>query len=294
MKIAHETYTHEELADFRPVIQKILLQNSRSVVAALIQSRSRDDPGRAARRSNKAVDGVQCASIHIQTNCEHIIMKHRIDSDSPDFMFLPEFGRAVLDLWAEEIIPVLLDHPSRLSVDDNAAYFFAETQRIVAEEYVPSIEDILHATERGILETCFKMGQLSIRVLQVYGQECEPRKWIHVFEGVTEESFALFEAVVNSRWFLRTSVLLFLTDMAEFRTKLHEVPLTQFFIEYSGGMDVNKGAKYILWRFMQLNRARISMYPHITEASSVQNVRLLFTAVKERILQNALIDSDIL
>ena len=63
-----------------------------------------------------AVDG---ASI-IQANCEYI-MNHRIDTYSPEFSFLPNFGRAIQDLWAEEIIPVLQNHPSRLSVDDNAA-----------------------------------------------------------------------------------------------------------------------------------------------------------------------------
>jgi hypothetical protein len=48
-------------------------------------------------------------------------MNHRTDTDSPEFLFLPKFGRAIQDLWAEEIIPVLLDDPSGLSVDDNAA-----------------------------------------------------------------------------------------------------------------------------------------------------------------------------
>ena len=113
------------------------------------------------------------------------------------------------------------------------------------------------------METYFNMGQISIRVLQVYSQLSERKKWIHLFEGVTSimfyaslsgysesvagwskqvcllplltmydanrlqtrlsESLFLFESVVNSRWFLRTSVLLLLTDIAEFRTKLHEV-----------------------------------------------------------------------
>ena len=59
-------------------------------------------------------------SASTQANCEYI-MKHRIDTDSPDFSFLPNFGRAVQDLWTEEIIPVLLDRPPSLSVDDNAA-----------------------------------------------------------------------------------------------------------------------------------------------------------------------------
>jgi guanine nucleotide-binding protein subunit alpha len=39
------------------------------------------------------------------------------------------------------------------------------------------------------METYFQMGQQSIRVLQVYGQECERRKWIHLFQGVTSIIF---------------------------------------------------------------------------------------------------------
>ena len=56
----------------------------------------------------------------MKANCEYI-MSHRIDTDSPEFSFGPKFCRALQDLWAEQIIPVLLEHPSRLSVDDNAA-----------------------------------------------------------------------------------------------------------------------------------------------------------------------------
>ena len=55
-----------------------------------------------------------------QAKCEYI-MNHPIDTDSPVFSFLPKFGQVVQDLWVEEIIPLLLDHPSALSVDDNAA-----------------------------------------------------------------------------------------------------------------------------------------------------------------------------
>jgi hypothetical protein len=48
-------------------------------------------------------------------------MSHRIDTDSPEFSFQPKFSQAVQDLWAEQVIPVLEEDPSRLSVDDNAA-----------------------------------------------------------------------------------------------------------------------------------------------------------------------------
>jgi len=72
------------------------------------------------------------------------------------------------------------------------------------------------------------------------------------------------------------------------------VRLEKYFSEYTGGDDINKAAKYILWRFMQANRARLSVYPHLTQATDTSNIRLVFAAVKETILQNALKDSGIL
>ena len=75
------------------------------------------------------------------------------------------------------------------------------------------------------------------------------------------ESLILFESVINSRWFLRTSIILFLNKIDVFKSKLPKVPLERYFPEYTGGPDINKAAKYILWRFMQANRARLSVYP---------------------------------
>jgi len=93
------------------------------------------------------------------------------------------------------------------------------------------------------------------------------------------ESLVLFDSVINSRWFLRTSIVLFLNKIDVFRRKLRrvsdwrhllfvsckptipKVPLEQYFQEYTGGPNVNKATKYILWRFMQANRAKLSVYP---------------------------------
>ena len=100
------------------------------------------------------------------------------------------------------------------------------------------------------------------------------------------ESLVLFESVINSRWFLRTSIILFLNKIDVFKAKLPkvfthlysfplppfydhyllQVPLDGFFPEYTGGTDVNKGAKYILWRFMQANRARLNVYPQFVNS----------------------------
>ncbi|KAK0443968.1 heterotrimeric G-protein alpha subunit, GPA3-like protein [Desarmillaria tabescens] len=207
-------------------------------------------------------------------------------------------------------IPQLLDeHSSDFYLMDSAFYFFTEVLRIGAPGYTPTETDILRAraTTTAITETRFTMGQLQIHMFDVGGQRSERRKWIHCFESVTSiifctaiseydqvlledkkqnrmaESLVLFESVINSRWFLRTSIVLFLNKSDSATSP-----------EFPGGKDINKAAKYILWRFMKANRARLSVYPHLTQATDTANVRLVFVAVKETILQNALKDSGIL
>jgi len=75
------------------------------------------------------------------------------------------------------------------------------------------------------------------------------------------ESLVLFDSVVNSRWFMRTSIVLFLNKVDLFRQKLKKSPLVEYFPDYSGGEDVNRAAKYLLWRFNQVNRAHLNLYP---------------------------------
>jgi hypothetical protein len=129
MKTLHEGHpndepaqlTYKKLAVLRPAIWKILLHNLQRIVMAI-----RSQNLGPARRSNRvrfvfytppslSVDGVS-----IQANCE-CIMNHRIDAHNPESSFLPKFGRTVQDLWAEDIIPMLLDRPSCFSVNEKAA-----------------------------------------------------------------------------------------------------------------------------------------------------------------------------
>ena len=90
----------------------------------------------------------------------------------------------------------------------------------------------------------------------------------------------------------------------------HQVPLERYFPEYTGGPDIDKASRYILGRFMQTNRARLSVYPQyapeplscislilvvsLVQATDATTIRLVGAAVKEMILQNALKDSGVL
>jgi len=48
------------------------------------------------------------------------------------------------------------------------------------------------------------------------------------------ESLVLFESVINSRWFLRTSIILFMNKIDLFAAKLTKIPLEKFFTDYTG------------------------------------------------------------
>ena len=103
-----------------------------------------------------------------------------------------------------------------------------------------------------------------------------------------------FDSVVNSRWFARTSVVLFLNKIDVFAEKLQYSPLENHFPDYTGGNNINKAAKYILWRFNQVNRSGLNIYPHVTQATDTSNIQLVMAAVKETIMENTLKDSGLI
>ncbi|KAF2771987.1 G-protein alpha subunit [Teratosphaeria nubilosa] len=301
MKIIHQNgYTRDELALYRHTIYKNLLDCAKALIGAIRQFEvDFDDP---ANREEA-----------------EYIMEYAVDPD-PHQPLDGRVGDAIASIWADKSTPKVFEHQNEFYLMDSAPYFFDEVKRIAGPEYIPTEADVLRARTKttGIYETRFQMGQLSIHMFDVGGQRSERKKWIHCFENVTSiifcvalseydqvlleessqnrmmESLVLFDSVVNSRWFMRTSIILFLNKVDLFRAKLKKSPLAGYFPDYSGGEDVNRAAKYLLWRFNQVNRAHLNLYPHLTQATDTSNIRLVFAAVKETILQNALKDSGIL
>ena len=79
-----------------------------------------------------------------------------------------------------------------------------------------------------------------------------------------------------------------------FAEKLQYSPLENHFPDYTGGNNINKAAKYILWRFNQVNRSGLNIYPHVTQATDTSNIQLVMAAVKETIMENTLKDSGLI
>ncbi|KAJ6596186.1 heterotrimeric G-protein alpha subunit, GPA3-like protein [Mycena vulgaris] len=307
MKIIHQAgFTQRERAEYRTTIYKNVLDSARTLARVVRRvGVERLEKGEQAHAARLLAAPTPAADVLAQTHA----------------VLTPALAEAIFQVAKAQAVERLVDeHPAEFYLMDSALYFFASIHRIADPTYVPSEEDVLRARAKStaIIETRFWMGDLSIHMFDVGGQRSERKKWIHCFESVTSiifctalseydqvleeerrvnrmrESLYLFESVINSRWFLRTSVILFLNKIDVFKRKLPKIPLGRYFPEYAGGNDLQKAAKYILWKFMQENRAKLTVYPHVTQATNTKNIRLVFAAVKETILQNALKDSGIL
>lgn len=192
--------------------------------------------------------------------------------------------------------------------------FFDNINRISKPDYLPSNEDILRARIKttGISETLFKSGLINIRMVDIGGQRPERKNWIKTFEGVTTiifcvslseydqflieestvnrllESFQLFQSIVTSRWFTKTSIVLFLNKKDIFLRKISKIPLSNYFPDYEGGKDYSRATDYIKQKFLSLNVNKLQIYPYLTEATDTNNINLVFAAVKETVLTNSL------
>ncbi|KAI9265129.1 heterotrimeric G protein alpha subunit A [Phascolomyces articulosus] len=300
MKIIHQKgYSRDELKAWRSIVHKNLVDSAKDLVTS-------------ARKLKRKFTQPKNEEISIR-----IVEDYVLPIEIPPGEGLPsDLILAIQSIWQDEsTMDILEQGSSQFYIMDSASYFLNHAKRVSQPDYIPTVDDVLQARLKttGITETWFLMGKINVHMFDVGGQRSERKKWIHCFESVTSiifcvalseydqvlqeetkqnrmmESLVLFESVVNSRWFLRTSIILFLNKIDLFVSKMNRVPLERYFPDYTGGNDPSKGTKYLLWRFNQTNRMNLKIYPHLTQATSTSNVTIGAT-----ILKNALQDSGIM
>jgi guanine nucleotide-binding protein G(i) subunit alpha len=95
------------------------------------------------------------------------------------------------------------------------------------------------------------------------------------------ESLKLFEETINSSWFERTPVILFLNKIDLFEKKIATKDLKCCFPNYEDGCNLDKAQKYILAKFLEKNRGDTrAVYSHFTCATSTENIIVVFKAVQ--------------
>ncbi|KAI6229805.1 Guanine nucleotide binding protein (G-protein) domain containing protein [Aphelenchoides fujianensis] len=100
------------------------------------------------------------------------------------------------------------------------------------------------------------------------------------------ESMRLFESICNSRWFINTSVILFLNKKDLFAEKIHHYSIKKAFPEYSGPQAYDECVAFIKKKFEALNsNPRKTVYVHQTCATDTNQVQLILDSVISMIIQ---------
>jgi guanine nucleotide-binding protein subunit alpha len=102
----------------------------------------------------------------------------------------------------------------------------------------------------------------------------------------------LFDNIVNSSWFERTAVILFLNKMDLFRVKVEsgQSPIVNSFADFKGApTDVKAGQEYFASRFKMLVRnPRKETYIHYTNATDTDLLKKTMASVQDMIVQRNL------
>ncbi|XP_014612954.1 guanine nucleotide-binding protein G(q) subunit alpha isoform X1 [Polistes fuscatus] len=230
--------------------------------------------------------------------------------------FESPYVEAIKDLWNDSGIQECYDRRREYQLTDSAKYYLMEIDRVAAPSYLPTEQDILRVRvpTTGIIEYPFDLEEIRFRMVDVGGQRSERRKWIHCFENVTsiiflvalseydqilfesenenrmEESKALFKTIITYPWFQHSSVILFLNKKDLLEEKIMYSHLVDYFPEYDGPQrDAIAAREFILRMFVDLNPdSEKIIYSHFTCATDTENIRFVFAAVKDTILQSNL------
>jgi len=148
-------------------------------------------------------------------------------------------------------------------------------------------------------------------------REVKEKKWMHCFEGVNgvlfcvgisefdqtlyednvtnrlHEALKLFHEICKSKWFTDTAMILFLNKEDIFRQKLAAGKSVKVaFPDYEGPNEYDPSAAFLEKKFTDVidpvTDDKKEIYTHLTCATNTENVKVVFNAVKDSLLNRAL------
>ncbi|KAK4049959.1 guanine nucleotide-binding protein subunit alpha [Microbotryomycetes sp. JL201] len=181
-------------------------------------------------------------------------------TDAHERVSEPTLIEAVQRLYNDPAVRACLAVKNRFQINDSADYYFDNVARTMGTSYIPTDQDIIRARVRttGIQERTLTLGKQRLRLFDMGGQRAERRKWISVFDGCNvllflvaiseydqmlyedqtqsrmSEALIVFDQVVNSRWFQKSTLILFMNKIDLFQAKLAKSSLRAAFPNYAG------------------------------------------------------------
>jgi guanine nucleotide-binding protein subunit alpha len=104
-----------------------------------------------------------------------------------------------------------------------------------------------------------------------------------------QEAITLFDSICNSRWFVQTSIILFLNKVDLFKIKLAKSSLVKYFPEYEGIDDFEPASAFMVEKFDSLNQSQEKkVYSHFTCATDTNQIKFVMAAVNDIIVRGSL------
>nr|XP_029719895.1 guanine nucleotide-binding protein subunit alpha homolog [Aedes albopictus] len=222
-------------------------------------------------------------------------------------------------LWQDRAIRRAYDRRREFQISDSVSYFLDDLNRISRLDYVPTHRDILHCRKatKGVFEFTIRIQNIPFVFVDVGGQRTQRQKWTKCFDcSVTsilflvstsefdqvlaedrktnrlEESRNIFDTIVNNTTFQGISIILFLnkTDLLAQKVKNPDTDIRWYYPQFTGNphsiLDVQN---FILQMFMNVRKnTKTPIYHHFTNAVDTQNIQVVFSSVKDTILQRNL------
>ncbi|KAJ7126092.1 guanine nucleotide binding protein, alpha subunit, partial [Mycena epipterygia] len=136
-----------------------------------------------------------------------------------------EISHAIKMLSQDPGVRKAISRFSKFELSDSAEYFFDSIERLAAENYVPTTEDILRLRVKtiGVYREEVEFDGQTLLICDTGGECCERKKWVHCFPGTTavfflvalndyqkvleedestnrmDENFALWRDIINTK-----------------------------------------------------------------------------------------------
>ncbi|KAI6186290.1 hypothetical protein M3Y98_00116900 [Aphelenchoides besseyi] len=201
-----------------------------------------------------------------------------VENSLPDHVY-----EAIKRLWSDEKTSEAYSRRSEFYLIDCAKYFLDDLDRIKAEDYIPTVTDILHSRQEtiGVSEVRYRYKHLEFRIFDILR--------LHLFDNVNclffiaaiseydqkmredievnrlHDAMELFGSVANNTLFSKVQLILFLNKQDIFAEKIRRIPLTACFPNYKYKNDFKNAGLYITRKFEKLVRDKKEVYTHLTK-----------------------------
>jgi len=302
LKCIHgDGFSVKDKSDYRAQIESQIIEQMQKIIARAREMQE-EFPGEYKQLSLQSPLAIDSAGF--------------VESLRRDSSITSEVAKNIKILWKDPGILATFEMRARFAIPDSCDHFFNDIDRIAQEKYDPSMQDILLVRKRttGIIEEYLTINETRFHIFDVGGQRNERKKWIHCFENVTavvfvaslssyderlledenvivmNETLNLFEEICNSRWFTKTSMILFLNKKDLFEEKLKHVKLQVCWEEYNGANDYSEAIEFIKLAFSAKNRHKDDkqLYIHVTMATDPDNVKRVFNDVQHAVINSQL------